>query len=863
MVDLGGPNFDSTSRAILREARISGVRLTDLAARLLSETARCLKYKNSHADELSSTSYVLTAFIYDQNTQERSEELEDLRYVLESAGLEKSDLEQMSDDFFSEPPAVPAVNIEEYNLKAAIGATLGPGLRQALRTWKVEEPLSVPALVQSLLEDQGSGISERVKKILDMRRASIASEEAAAPVVLGARPTITSRSNADPTSQRRHVRIVREATLDELGLNAIDYAKALATILRVSEGEFSFALFGAWGSGKTTLLRLLKPLLESPAEYRNNVKVPKAETYPDLRYRVVVHNAWKYRAPPESWVYLYKSLATAVTTSAGPLERWALALRVATDRNGSIAVLASLVLLALSLIPIQAKLQLLSLLASAVGLSTLIYAASIWMGASNKVRQLFHRNLNLVGRDENLGMLALIGDDVRFLMKGWTKDRGPSWSWRDPIIPVACIAAISIIWAIVLLQRSSFDLATFARWIGVSWKEAASGPSVVDATHWLILVIWTGLALLLVILPKFARERRPDKVLLVVDDLDRCSPTEMLSVIENVRLLLDDDEINRRLQVLMLVDEHVLNHAIALRYETMIEDRAKRLNDAAKSEAMNGIVQEQIEKLFACHLRMSRLSDDDVVELVTKLAGHENEKLKKEEAVALERQRRDAEGDLHKAAELVASLQEQYEEVAAGKPLRRVDEEGPSRHQWPAADRMRMGDHTPKGIEEKRQANVQNERIDAANRATASMTREERLAGRKDVVEALDGARSNEAARRQALEALPPIPTQLFPKPTETPFETGDVRFSDDEIEKLRVFMPHYFRTARRRPSPRSIKALLFKLQLARLLMQLRYPDLENEEARMEELLKAFQKEATNPPKENESLHTLIVRQVL
>jgi hypothetical protein len=44
--------------------------------------------------------------------------------------------------------------------------------------------------------------------------------------------------------------------------------------------------------------------------------------------------------------------------------------------------------------------------------------------------------------------------------------------------------------------------------------------------------------------------------------------------------------------------------------------------------------------------------------------------------------------------------------------------------------------------------------------------------------------------------------------------------------------------------------------------MQLRYPDLQNEEARMEELLKVFQMEATNTPKENENLHTLIVRQV-
>jgi hypothetical protein len=105
-------------------------------------------------------------------------------------------------------------------------------------------------------------------------------------------------------------------------------------------------------------------------------------------------------------------------------------------------------------------------------------------------------------------------------------------------------------------------------------KAKRSGPSAADAAHWVVLAIWSVLALALLLLPKLAGERRPGKVLLVVDDLDRCSPSEMLSVIENVRLLLDDEEINSRLQVLMLVDEHVLQHAIALRYETMIEERA-------------------------------------------------------------------------------------------------------------------------------------------------------------------------------------------------------------------------------------------------------------------------------------------------
>ena len=79
----------------------------------------------------------------------------------------------------------------------------------------------------------------------------------------------------------------------------------------------------------------------------------------------------------------------------------------------------------------------------------------------------------------------------------------------------------------------------------------------------------------------------------------------------------------------------------------------------------------------------------------------------------------------------------------------------------------------------------------------------------------------------------------------------------------LRTFVPDYFRAIRRRPSPRSIKAFLFKLQLARLLIQFRYPDLQDEEARLQELLDAFRAEPLHSGKEDESPYAAIIRQVL
>jgi energy-coupling factor transporter ATP-binding protein EcfA2 len=879
MVDLGGPNFLATTDIILEKAQVTGLRVHDLAARLIAETVRCLRYKETHLDELSSTSFVLTAFRSLSALQhQNSKEVESLRSALESSGLNEDDLEQMSAGFFSHRPPMPAETDEDYDQVDARKVTLGPGIRQAIGAWQIDLPLEAGPLVRQLLARNDTGIFKRVSEVRAGKSAmsgrfSDGGDDPAPsddPALSDELDRIGQDADASPpagapasSSGRRHVRIVREAIIEELALNVGDYAKALATILRVSEGEFSFALFGKWGSGKTTLLRLLKPLLEDPAEYRKNIVVPSGETYADLSYKVVVHNAWKYRNPPEAWVYLYKSLATAVVSSAGPVERWALALRVANDRNGLIALLASLAVVAIALVPIQAKFQLASLVISGIGFSALVYAAAIWMGASSKVKQLFHRNLRLVGRDENLGMLALIGDDVRFLMRGWTKERTSSQAWLKLIAPLLCILALSAIWAVCLWRGFPLDLSTIAGAVGLSWQKDPE-PLAVDWMHWTVLAIWTIFAVFLVVLPTFARERRPDKVLLVVDDLDRCSPKEMLSVIENVRLLLDDDEISSRLQVLMLVDENVLEHAIASRYEEMIKDRTK--HGMSGPDVVKEIVSEQIEKLFACHLRFSQLSDDDVQELVAKLAGHENEQIRKAEdqrgKEAREARLRDAQRELMLANDREASARKALEDVAAGKPAARIDEDGPSRNQRRGAGAAHLGDYRPKGLEERRQAASQNERIDAENQDIASMTEQQRLARRGDVVKALEDARLAKEASQRALDALPRDAAEPETTPTEVPFETGDVRFSDDEIQTLRGFMPGYFRSIRRSPSPRSIKAFLFKLQLARLLMQLRYPNRRDDATRFNDLLKAFQREATSTVDE-ETDHIAIVRQVI
>ena len=58
----------------------------------------------------------------------------------------------------------------------------------------------------------------------------------------------------------------------------------------------------------------------------------------------------------------------------------------------------------------------------------------------------------------------------------------------------------------------------------------------------------------------------PRRVMLVVDDLDRCEPTRMLEVIENLRLFIETQGVGERMQAAMLVDETALRMALISKY---------------------------------------------------------------------------------------------------------------------------------------------------------------------------------------------------------------------------------------------------------------------------------------------------------
>ncbi|WP_298240751.1 P-loop NTPase fold protein [uncultured Bradyrhizobium sp.] len=813
---------DDLARELLRRADISPeVSVSELTLRLLGASLAGLPRKRSYRTVLSSTTFALAAWRYLETEQnDDTHETRALRGVFERHAFDRKIFDVLADEFFSE------VGPLETDITSAGLIRFGETTSVIIANWKPDTPLSADLLLDRLFTEEHSGLFARVELARSSRGAARGDTDPPTPDAV---PT--------PRSMRpgRHVRMVRKADARELVLDVHHYAKALATILRASDGEFSFALFGKWGSGKTTLLSVLRPLLEDPAAFREGVSVPPDESYASLKYSVVVHNAWKYRQPPESWIFLYRSLVSAVSSSTGLIERLALALRASTIRRGHGPMLLSLVLLAIGAAPLQAKielgLQVLSLLGGAS-----IYVLMVVWSAPKKVNELFRRNMRLVGSTDNLGMLALIGDDTRALLRAWTRD---DQAWKGVLLPALAAIAVSAIWATGLLLDQS---ATFTG---------------ADVAHWSVWLVWTLFACVLLAGPPFVGTRRPDRVLLVVDDLDRCRPTEMLAVIENVRLLLDDDEINARLQVLMLVDEGVLNHAIALRYRTMIAERSAsdeyKGHPDAKRLAAAEIVSEQVEKLFACHLRLSRLAEHDVIVLVQRLAGLENEELRRkaERLARLERvnQRRRVARQILMAQLELNTAQAAYDRVANGSALvREATQMAPAN--------TRSSDGAPNS------SSVSPDISDKAREFADRVVRGGNLAQHPEVVEAVEKAKARHDELRSIEASIPPDEAPAPRVIADAPFEASDVRFSDEEIVLLSSFVPRYFREQHRRASPRSIKAFLFKVQLARLLLQLRHPDISAEKSHIEELLRVFLREAGGDDV-GEGPYALIVRQVI
>lgn len=97
------------------------------------------------------------------------------------------------------------------------------------------------------------------------------------------------------------------------------------------------------------------------------------------------------------------------------------------------------------------------------------------------------------------------------------------------------------------------------------------------------------------------------KVLLFIDDIDRCSEDKIIQIVDYIRVLLHHPEIQKRLTVVAAIDERILVYAIRNKYKNFVEN---------KEETFKILCREYLDKLFIASLKLSELTSKEKKEIL-------------------------------------------------------------------------------------------------------------------------------------------------------------------------------------------------------------------------------------------------------
>lgn len=106
------------------------------------------------------------------------------------------------------------------------------------------------------------------------------------------------------------------------------------------------------------------------------------------------------------------------------------------------------------------------------------------------------------------------------------------------------------------------------------------------------------------------------RIILFIDDIDRCDDCKMLSVIDSLRTILENKEICKRLIIVCAVDGERLKSAITTKYEGIGINNTDDIAIAASQ-----LAREQIDKLFISGIKLCELSHEEKVEYLISLFG--------------------------------------------------------------------------------------------------------------------------------------------------------------------------------------------------------------------------------------------------
>ena len=218
-----------------------------------------------------------------------------------------------------------------------------------------------------------------------------------------------------------------------------------------------------------------------------------------------------------------------------------------------------------------------------------------------KFRYTIKRNINSIAFDFLIYTIPIILTALStLLIKYATKNDYTSIS----VVVTSCISALGLTLkfikkkfnsAISLIKKYSKGI-SFARELGIQAEIEKEITS--------LLKFWIS-----------EKETAKKKVILYIDDIDRCSETKMTSIIDSLRTVLENDEIRKRLIIICSIDPEKIIKGIEYKYNNLYDNKQ-----------IHSIAIDQMDKIFLTGIALPPLKNEQLLEYALKLTKAKDEK---------------------------------------------------------------------------------------------------------------------------------------------------------------------------------------------------------------------------------------------
>lgn len=127
---------------------------------------------------------------------------------------------------------------------------------------------------------------------------------------------------------------------------------------------------------------------------------------------------------------------------------------------------------------------------------------------------------------------------------------------------------------------------------------------------------------LITLIKKWTSEKKEKKIILYVEDLDRCSDEKLIQIIDSLRVMLEDEFISRHVIVITAIDERILKRAIRSKYRNSEIGKSK-VDEEIK--LLDELVIEYIDKLFIAGIKLGNLSAEERDDFFLELTKNERQ----------------------------------------------------------------------------------------------------------------------------------------------------------------------------------------------------------------------------------------------